>query len=506
MSVPNFKDLSFYANPDDHIARYRQLVKTFRDNFSGEEPEFISRSPGRVNLIGDHIDYSYFSCLPMAIEVDLIAAVKPLKDSREVVLTNSDPHFQRESFEIPANGDLVAIDNDNFSWCNYFKCGLIVAQKYLEENKVGHASMCGLHITFDGTVPTGGGLSSSAAFCVASTMAVLKANGVTEITKEALTRITVVSEHYVGVNTGGLDQCASVYGEKDKCLLVQFQPKLEGKAFAFPDVDMVFLITNSLMQANKKETAPFNYNLRAVEVAVAAEYLGKYFNLQLVQDSNLQTGSLRGFMDAYFKATWDNDIEIGIQRLEKMLEVVEEVFKSSEDKIGLTTEKVAQFLNLSLEEFQAKFLSKFPVVYEKLKLYQRSRHVYEESLLVLKTLRLLGQVHQDDEQFLSQFGDLMNASQETLRTRFENSTPEVNSIISIARSNGAYGSRITGAGFGGSAVHLIKGSEVEKVTKALTKDYYKTIFPKITEDELKDAITISKPAMGTCTISIDNFL
>lgn len=86
-------------------------------------------------------------------------------------------------------------------------------EKYPEKVAGGSKPLKGLYITFDGTVPTGGGLSSSAAFCVASTLAVLKANGVDSISKADLTRITVVSEHYVGVNTGGMDQCASVYGE-----------------------------------------------------------------------------------------------------------------------------------------------------------------------------------------------------------------------------------------------------------------------------------------------------
>ena len=118
-------------------------------------------------------------------------------------------------------------------------------------------------------------MSSSAAFCVASTLAVIKANGIDNIPKEDLTRITVVSEHYVGVNTGGMDQCASIYGELDHALLIEFKPKLTAKPFKFPIDDLIFVITNSLQVSNKHETAPIHYNLRVVEMGIAADLLSK---------------------------------------------------------------------------------------------------------------------------------------------------------------------------------------------------------------------------------------
>lgn len=504
MSVPTFTDLSLYAKSTNQTSRYARLVDKFVSTFDAK-PDFISRSPGRVNLIGDHIDYSYFSCLPMAIECDVLAAVKLLVANREIVITNTDPQFLRESFEAPRIGESINIDQNESLWGNYFKCAYIVAQKYLEENGHANSALNGLHITFDGNVSTGGGLSSSAAFCVASTMAILRANGIKEMTKADLTRITVVSEHYVGVNTGGLDQCASIYGEKDKALLVQFQPKLEGHAFAFPSIDMAFLITNSLVQANKKETAPVNYNLRAVEVAIAAEYLAATQNLQLQQDSNLETGTLRGFMDAYFKSAWDNDIDVGIKRLTEMVALVDKLFDTKELRLGVTTEEAAQHLNMSVTAFKHRFLSKFPVQYSKLKLYQRSKHVYTESLRVLQTLNLLresrnAQERLDANNFLQTFGLLMDESQASLATMYDTSTDELNRICQIARANGSFGSRITGAGFGGSVVHLIRADDAANVTKALTEQYYRQRFPHITASQLDDAITISKPAIGTCII------
>nr|P56599.1 RecName: Full=Galactokinase; AltName: Full=Galactose kinase [Candida maltosa] len=214
MSISTVDDLSFYSNVEPNQQRFTEVVKTFQTNFPGDDITFFARSPGRVNLIGDHIDYNFFPVLPMAIANDVIAAVN-VNSTNEIIITNTDSKdFLKEVIALRNS----QIDQEHHSWANYFKCALIVAKQYLEER--GVTSLKGMKLTFNGNVPTGGGLSSSAAFCVASTLAIIRANGITDLTKQDLTRITVVSEHYVGVNTGGMDQCASVCGEPDKLLLI----------------------------------------------------------------------------------------------------------------------------------------------------------------------------------------------------------------------------------------------------------------------------------------------
>lgn len=515
--VPKFNDLSFYSTPDANKPRYELLRQKFHTRFNAE-PEFFSRSPGRVNLIGDHIDYCYFSVLPMALDVDVIAAVsKKAAGDNSVTIANTNQQFQEETFDLPDHGEVIDIDQTKFTWANYFKCGLIVAHKFIIERypelvNNGKSPLQGLNLYFDGNVPTGGGLSSSAAFCVASTLAVLRGNGIQDISKADLTRITVVSEHYVGVNTGGMDQCASIYGGKRKALLIQFKPKLIGVPFELPIIkphDMVFLVTNSLLESNKHETAPVNYNLRAVEAATSAEYLAAKFDLKLVQDSNLSTGTLRGFLDTYYETIkgeprWDgNDIDIGIRRLSELMQLIEtEDIYTADEKIGFTTSAAAKALKLTEEEFHARFLNKFPVRYEKLKLYQRTKHIFGDSLRVLQVLKLIQQAGTNQEQFLQNFGQLMNESQVSCNLLNNASTPELEEICEIATKNGSFGSRVTGAGFGGSVVHLTTTDQLPHLIEALTTDYYKQKFPKITQEELDLAIVVSKPATGTCIVEL----
>ena len=75
--VPKVSKLSdVYDDNENSVAtRYDTLVSAFKTQFEGEKPKTIARSPGRVNLIGEHIDYEGYSVLPMAIGLDVIVAV-----------------------------------------------------------------------------------------------------------------------------------------------------------------------------------------------------------------------------------------------------------------------------------------------------------------------------------------------------------------------------------------------------------------------------------------------
>ena len=96
------------------------------------------------------------------------------------------------------------MDASSHEWSNYFRCGLKGASSLLHKKK-GKDSFqsVGMDILVDGTVPAGGGLSSSAAFVCASALAVMKANGEDVVDKTELTELAIVSERNVGVNSGG---------------------------------------------------------------------------------------------------------------------------------------------------------------------------------------------------------------------------------------------------------------------------------------------------------------
>lgn len=100
----------------------------------------------------------------------------------------------------------MEIDAKVHEWANYFKSGLkgaleLLRRKAKEEGR--EFRPCNMELFMDGTVPAGGGLSSSAAFVSASALAVMYANGVEKVDKTELTELAIVSERSVGVNSGG---------------------------------------------------------------------------------------------------------------------------------------------------------------------------------------------------------------------------------------------------------------------------------------------------------------
>ncbi|KAG0664118.1 galactokinase [Monosporozyma unispora] len=516
MSIPVFastaKDL-----PKPLADKCPTVVAEFEKAY-GSKPDFVARSPGRVNLIGEHIDYADFSVLPLAIDVDMLCAVKALDEKNpSITLTNADPRFAQRKFDLPLDGSYVTIDPSISDWSNYFKCGLHVAVEFLKKiapAKFEKAPVKGLQVFCQGNVPTGSGLSSSAAFICAVALAVIRVNmgDDYQVSKKDLTRITVVAEHLVGVNNGGMDQAASVCGEEDHALYVEFKPELKATPFKFPalkNTEIQFVIANTLVVSNKQETGPENYNLRVVEVVAAANILAKKYGVVLkhIGPSNLNKGNLRDFMNAYYAKymnvpePWDGDVTTGIERLNKMLELVEETFGAKQG--GYTVDEAAADLGVSSDEFTKEYLTSFPVRFQVLKLYQRAKHVYSESLRVLDALKVMtGSSFEKDEDFFKTFGGLMNQSQASCDKLYNCSCPEIDRICEIALANGSAGSRLTGAGWGGCTVHLVPAEKVESVKKALIDQYYKVKFPEITEQQLEDAIIVSKPALGSCVYTL----
>ena len=186
--------------------RWNALLEAFNKAY-GHHADFVARSPGRVNIIGEHIDYSLYSVLPMAITADALLAVsaKPASSagSFKVSIRNvQDAKFPAGEFEVSSGGD-VDIDSTKFEWTNYFKSGLRGALELLRKKKGDSLKLCDMEIMMDGTVPVGGGLSSSAAFVSASALAVMVANGESPVDKKELTELAIVSERAVGVNSGG---------------------------------------------------------------------------------------------------------------------------------------------------------------------------------------------------------------------------------------------------------------------------------------------------------------
>lgn len=184
--------------------RWNRLLQKFHRKYD-HKPDFVARSPGRVNLIGEHVDYSLYNVLPMAVCVDVLIAVRALPASQNDVtisINNTDEaKFHGQKIKL-GHLDDITIDAKKHLWTNYLMAGLVGAVELLKKKNLDF-KLNEMEILVDGNIPPGGGLSSSAAFVCASALAVMEAHEY-RATQMELLELAIVSERLVGVNSGGL--------------------------------------------------------------------------------------------------------------------------------------------------------------------------------------------------------------------------------------------------------------------------------------------------------------
>ena len=499
--VPVVKEIDdLYPNDDlpSQRNRFSHLIITFQETYQSK-PDFVARSPGRVNIIGEHIDYSLYEVLPMAIAADVLVAVSIVPHSpcgNKVIITNVNSNkFKPSEFDIPSHGN-IHIDSSTLQWSNYFKSGFRGAVELLQK-KDPNFTPCGMQVLVDGTVPAGGGLSSSAAFVCASALAVLRANGRNQVIKKDLVELAIISERSVGVNSGGMDQAASVFSIRGDAVSVAFSPELLAEAIKFPKLDppITFMIAQSFVAADKHVTAPENYNLRVVECTLAAEVLAAKTGVSLTDDAGPLRRSLRGFHNVFFDQ-WEPNTASEEEALKKLLTLVDEALDQPE---GYTREQIASTLSMSTVDLEAQYMTTFPVRTERFLLRQRAQHVFTEALRVIRFKALLLAPSSQHESLLPQLGSLMNETQLSCRDVYQCSCPELDQLCEIAREAGSYGSRLTGAGWGGCTVHLVPKDKVDTIESALEEKYYRLRKPSMTVEKMVEtgAVMVSQPGHGS---------
>ncbi|KAJ2740883.1 galactokinase [Coemansia sp. BCRC 34301] len=494
--APTVRQLSNIYGPglaDVQAARYAQLVATFEATY-GALPDFIARAPGRVNIIGEHIDYCGLPVFPMAITPDTLIAARANGCSR-IRLSNVDSaKYSPCQF---STAEMFEIDSTKHEWSNYFKCGYRGVLDHAPQHRDK-----GFDALLDGRVPAGSGLSSSAAFVCATQLAVQRINGL-DLSQVELASAAARAERYVGVNAGGMDQAVSIMGQQDSALFIEFHPGLRATPVRFPSTTppIAFVIANTLVVSDKHVTAPTNYNLRVVETRIGALILAKHLGIsEHAACANADPLTFKVVTDEYFAAAGasgsDDEVRVWIERLDTMLHKAKEAFGAYQQ--GLTREEMAVVLRVSMAELSDKiYESQFPVRAERFKLLQRAQHAFSEALRVVKFRQVCESEGTSEECFLA-LGNLMNQSQDSCRDLFECSCPELDEMCSIARKAGSFGSRLTGAGWGGCSVHLVPADRVDDVKRALTDHYYAARFPKLSTEQLNDALFATTPGRGAC--------
>jgi galactokinase len=211
--------------------------------------------PGRVNLIGEHTDYNEGLALPFAISEGVTVRAVALDEPRiEAVAVDLD---ERDSFPLD---DVQRVDG----WGAFVRGAV-------GELADGGVSLVGASLEISGTVPRGSGLSSSAALEVALVLALLGLAGVPEPARIELARLcSRIENDWVGAQTGLLDQIASLCGEADRALLIDFRSEsVRPVALSLGSFRLV-----TLDSGQEHTHAGSGYNERRAECAEACSVLG----------------------------------------------------------------------------------------------------------------------------------------------------------------------------------------------------------------------------------------
>ncbi|ODN98441.1 galactokinase [Cryptococcus wingfieldii CBS 7118] len=494
--IPVFNSIEDIYPSDSAVVRERQRWTSLKNKFGekfGGQPVYIVRAPGRVNVLGEHIDYSLFPVLPAAIEQDILFAIRPAPvdegDVPKVRLENSDTKYSYPgcTFTLtpPSNSEKgreswdVGL-KDAEGWDKYVRVALLECLeelfpggKRVDEGK----APVGLEVLISGTIPPGSGLSSSAAMVVGSVIMFLVANNLTQgRTKADVVSLAINSEHRMGLRTGGMDQSASALALPNNLLHLSFHPTLLPTPLPLPG-SLSLVITNSLAPHSLTDSAPEEYNLRVIEILIATRLLLNRWKL-----SSSFNEAPRPWLREVL-GVWSGETDGEHMGWEKEREVVEKALGDIgwlRKDGGWSREEVIAVSGLKEEDFRKSYLEYLEIRADAFHLYERLHHTFSESLRVHRFVSLcqsLGASTKPSEPLskssLSLLGELFNDSHSSMRDTYDCTHPFVDKLQDLCLEAGALGSRMTGGGWGGSVVSLVKSEEVPVFLDTVRKGYEK---------------------------------
>ncbi|WP_426333282.1 galactokinase [Paenibacillus silvae] len=345
----------------------------------------VFHAPGRVNLIGEHIDYNGGYVLPAALEFGTTLLIRERTDHK-LNLASTNMTYE-ETLDTASIGQ-----EKTGEWTDY-PVGVMV-----ELEGKGVKVTKGYDFLYHGEIPNGAGLSSSASLEVLTGYTVQAMEGVSEIDTVELALLSQKAENeFVGVNCGIMDQFAVANGAKDHAILLMCDT-LEYEKVPFRTGAYKLIIGNTNKRRGLVDSA---YNERRSQCEQALAILKEQ-----------------------------------LPALNYLAQIKPEQFVTLQDQIK--DEKVRQ----------------------------RAEHVVEENARVLASVEAL---RNND---LEAFGQMMNASHDSLRDLYEVSCTELDVMVEEARRiPGTLGARMTGAGFGGCTVSLVHENDVERFVSEVGAAY-----------------------------------
>ena len=395
-------------------------VRAFRQRFR-RAPEGVAFAPGRVNLIGEHVDYCGLPVLPAALSHGVALAFAARRDER-VRCRTAEPRFEEVDLTL---GEAPAAAG--------FGRYLAAAAAGLETGGWTPNSRAGFDGAIASDLPVAAGLSSSSAVVIAGAVALLAVRGRlapgATLPRAETMRLALdlaEAEHGVAIQGGAMDQSVCLGAVPGHALHIAF----ESPSWTPVPVD----------------SSRFRF---------LAAYCGRR------ADKGAAAGRI---------------FDERVRQTREALRLVREFLPHADGYPALVANHPAEELRSAADRLPAPLDGRF-------------RHVVTEAGRTAAATR-----HLEDGDATA-FGATLDASHESLRRDYEMSTPELDALVEAARSAGALGARLTGAGLGGSVVILVSPDREAAVRSALAERYYRPRGIRDPDDtDLLDA-TPSGPAL-----------
>ncbi|GIW13573.1 MAG: galactokinase [Tepidiforma sp.] len=387
----------------------------FREHF-GTEPALLVRTPGRVNLIGEHTDYNGLPVLPFAIDrITAIAAAPSPEPALEAVSLGFEPPAR-----LPLDADPAAVPEP---WHRYLAAVLAVLRPA--------APLQGVRLAIASDIPPASGLSSSSALSVGMliTLDALLSLGLPHGT---LAELAARAERLAGAETGGMDQRVIACARERTLLRIDFLPPAMRTIPVPPGWS--FVVASSGLPAPKGGTAREAYNERVVGTRIAAALLADMLGAEL------------------------EDVPIlgNVAAIDAAPVLVDEL------PARISARRAAAAAGVPLERLVTLSAGTFdPETSIPVRAY--ARHVLAEAERVDLACAAV------EAADLPALGELLLASHASLRDDYRCSTPALDALVTAMHRAGAAGARLTGAGFGGFAVAVCEMGRESRVIEAAVR-------------------------------------
>ena len=468
--------------------RLLAAVELFINRFGTDGVATVIRAPGRVNLMGRHVDHRGGCVNLMAIDREHILVARPRNDAT-VIARNADAgHFADLEFSV---GDLLAqVGLDDWrefvnskivmqlvrdlagDWGNYLKAPMLRLQQQFKDRLI-----YGVDCVVSGDIPIAAGLSSSSALVVAMADALVLANGL-PLTAHDLVDVCGEGEWFVGTRGGSADHAAVKLSQARRVAHVCFFPFAIKEYVPFPD-GYSLVICNSRIQARKAAGARDKFNERVASYEFAVRWVKERFPnyaplITHLRDICPETLGLEAADICRIMLGVPERISASALRNEVGSEVFEALTQSHTPP---ETYELRGRLLFGLSECERSKRALQLLIDGKLKDFGALMNISHDGDRVMTPVRKPFAPDVSDATLQSLMRDASNdagqAQIHQLPGVYACSIPEIDAMVDIALATpGVLGAQLSGAGLGGCMMALVEESSARNVIENMTQRYY----------------------------------